>query len=174
MLEYLKKYNRKTIDIYDLAFEYRKKSLLLWSQDEINDFLNKLHNINEEKIIELKKSPKGESKLDFIQRKISIYAEIRTGGSTLSTSEVNSIRNSLIAALYPASVDSIGRFNWQLGGLISRSKIISIIINSISNPIDVVDTTLEINDLTNDLQLNEDELPYPDLTTVDKIKIVVI
>ena len=72
MLEYLKKYNRKTIDIYDLAFEYRKKSLLLWSQDEINDFLNKLHNINEEKIIELKKSPKGESKLDFIQRKISI------------------------------------------------------------------------------------------------------
>ena len=111
---------------------------------------------------------------NYIQRKISIYAEIRTGGSTLSTSEVNSIRNSLIAALYPASVDSIGRFNWQLGGLISRSKIISIIINSISNPIDVVDTTLEINDLTNDLQLNEDELPYPDLTTVDKIKIVVI
>jgi len=39
MIEYLKRHIKKTIDIYDLAFEYKGKSFQLWSQDEINDFL---------------------------------------------------------------------------------------------------------------------------------------
>lgn len=72
MIAYLRKYNKKTIDIYELAFEYHSKSFLLWSQDEVNDFLGELQKLNVQRILELKKSPKGEPKLGFINRKISI------------------------------------------------------------------------------------------------------
>lgn len=72
MIEFLKKYNKKTIDIYDLAFEYRNKPFLQWTQDEINDFINQLQIMKDQKIIELKRGLKGEAKLDSILRKISI------------------------------------------------------------------------------------------------------
>jgi hypothetical protein len=72
MIEYLKKYNKKTIDIYDLAFLYTNKAFLLWSKEEINNFLRELQELEAQKIIELKRNSKGEGKLDLIQRKINI------------------------------------------------------------------------------------------------------
>lgn len=72
MIELLKKCNKKTIDVYELAFEYLKKPFLQWSQDEIRDFINQLQIMNDQRIIELKRSSKGEAKIDSILRKITI------------------------------------------------------------------------------------------------------
>lgn len=72
MISILKDHSKKTIDIYDLAFEYRKKPLLQWSREEVNDYIEQLQDLNDQKIIQIKRSAKGETNLDFIQRKISI------------------------------------------------------------------------------------------------------
>jgi hypothetical protein len=72
MIEYLKKYNKKTIDIYDLAFAYKNKLVMLWSQDEISDFLRELHELDSKNIIDIKKSPQGEYELGLIHKKINI------------------------------------------------------------------------------------------------------
>lgn len=72
MIDFLKKYNKKTIDVYELAFEYCKKPFLQWSQDEIKDFINQLQIMNDQKIIEIKRGSKGEAKLDSILRKINV------------------------------------------------------------------------------------------------------
>ncbi len=76
MIDFLKKYNKKTIDVYELAFEYCKKPFLQWSQDEIKDFINQLQIMDDQKIIELKRGSKGEAKLDSILRKISDLSTI--------------------------------------------------------------------------------------------------
>lgn len=73
MIGFLKNYNKKTIDVYALAFEYRKKPFLQWSQGEIEDFVNQLETMHDQGVIELKKNSKGEAKLGFIVRKISIH-----------------------------------------------------------------------------------------------------
>lgn len=72
MIEYLKRYNKKNIDIYDLALEFKGKSFQLWSKDEIDDFLLEIQELYQREIIEIKRSPKGEKKLDLIHRKITI------------------------------------------------------------------------------------------------------
>ena len=72
MINILKNHSKKTIDIYDFAFEYRKKSVLQWSLEEIYDFIEQLQVLNDKSIIEIKRSTKGEAKLDSIQRKITI------------------------------------------------------------------------------------------------------
>lgn len=72
MINILKRHRKKTIDIYDLAYEYRMKPTLEWSPDEIADFIQQLHDLEEQSIISFKKSPKGEAKLGFIQRRITI------------------------------------------------------------------------------------------------------
>lgn len=72
MIEFLKKYNKKTIDVYQLALEYCSKPFVQWSQAEIKGFLDQLQSMDEQKIIELKRGFKGEAKLDFVMRKISI------------------------------------------------------------------------------------------------------
>lgn len=72
MIDILKNYNKKTIDIYDLAFEYRKKLVLQWSREEINEYVQQLQDLNDQRILQIKRSAKGEANLDFIQRKITI------------------------------------------------------------------------------------------------------
>ena len=72
MINILKVYSKKTIDIYDLAFEYRKKPVLQWSREEIKDYIQQLQDLNEQRIIQIKRSTKGEANLDFIHRKIAI------------------------------------------------------------------------------------------------------
>lgn len=72
VINILKYFSKKTIDIYDLAYEYRKKPLLLWSIKEINEYIQQLQDLNEKKIIQVKISAKGEQNLGFIERKIAI------------------------------------------------------------------------------------------------------
>lgn len=72
MIEFLKKYSKKTIDIYELAIEYNKKPFPQWSQDEKKDFIDQLKIMNDQKIIELKRGSRGEAQIDSILRKISI------------------------------------------------------------------------------------------------------
>lgn len=72
MINILKNYSKKTIDIYDLAFEYRKKPVLQWSREEINEYIQQLQDLDDQKIIQIKRSGKGEANLDSIQRKITI------------------------------------------------------------------------------------------------------
>ena len=72
MINILKEHRKKTIDIYDLAFEYRKKPVLQWSHEEINEYVQQLQELNDKKIIQIKRSTKGEANLDFIQKKITI------------------------------------------------------------------------------------------------------
>jgi hypothetical protein len=72
MINILKKYNKKTIDIYDLAFEYRKKPVLQWSREEINEYIQQLQALSDQGIIQIKRSAKGETNLDSINRKITI------------------------------------------------------------------------------------------------------
>jgi len=72
MINILKNYSKKTIDIYDLAFEYRKKPVLQWSREEINVYIQQLQDLDDQRIIQIKRSGKGEANLDSIQRKITI------------------------------------------------------------------------------------------------------
>jgi len=72
MINILKNYSKKTIDIYDLAFEYRKKPVLQWSREEINEYIQQLQDLNDQRIIEIKRSAKGQANLGSIQRKITI------------------------------------------------------------------------------------------------------
>ena len=72
MINILKNYSKKTIDIYDLAFEYRKKPVLQWSREEINEYIQQLQDLDDQRIIQIKRSGKGEANLDSIQRKITI------------------------------------------------------------------------------------------------------
>lgn len=72
MINILKNYSKKTIDIYDLAFEYRNKPVIQWSREEINDYIQMLQDLNDQRIIQIKRSAKGETSLGSIQRKITI------------------------------------------------------------------------------------------------------
>lgn len=72
MINILKNYSKKTIDIYDLAFEYHKKPVLQWSREEINEYIQQLQDLDDQRIIQIKRSGKGEVNLDSIQRKITI------------------------------------------------------------------------------------------------------
>ena len=72
MINILKNYSKKTIDIYVLAFEYRKKSVLQWSREEINEYVQHLQDLNDQGILQIKRSAKGEANLDSIHKKITI------------------------------------------------------------------------------------------------------
>ncbi|MDD4843273.1 MAG: DUF2220 family protein [Anaerotignum sp.] len=72
MINILKACRKKTIDVYELAFEYGKKPILQWSCEEINAFIEQLQGLCDENIIQIKRSAKGEANLDFIERKITI------------------------------------------------------------------------------------------------------
>ncbi|WKY46634.1 DUF2220 family protein [Eubacteriaceae bacterium ES3] len=72
MIEILKRSRKKTIDIYDLAYEYRKKAFYTWSHEEVREFIQQLQELNDNKIIQITRSKKGEVNLDGIQRRIVI------------------------------------------------------------------------------------------------------
>lgn len=72
MLDFLKKHNKKSIDIYDFLFGCYHKHLSNCSSEEINEFLKELQDLESQKIIVLTKSEKGEGRLGWINRNILI------------------------------------------------------------------------------------------------------
>ncbi|PKM52190.1 MAG: hypothetical protein CVV02_02155 [Firmicutes bacterium HGW-Firmicutes-7] len=72
MIEILKKSRKKTIDIYELAYEYRKKPFYEWSREEVREYIQQLQELNDNNIIQITRSKKGEVNLDTIHRRITI------------------------------------------------------------------------------------------------------
>ncbi|CAH2213889.1 Wadjet anti-phage system protein JetD domain-containing protein [Tepidibacter aestuarii] len=72
IVEFLKKYNKKTIDLYDLAYHIDNRPIINWSSTERKLFIDKLNELENSSILELKKSKRGEIQLDFIHRNIKI------------------------------------------------------------------------------------------------------
>ena len=46
--------------------------VLQWAHEEINDYIQQLQDLNDQRIIQIKRSAKGEANLGYIQRKITI------------------------------------------------------------------------------------------------------
>jgi len=72
MIEILKRSRKKTIDIYELAYKYRKKPFYEWTHEEVCEFIEQLQELNDNKIIQITRSKKGEVNLDAIHRRIII------------------------------------------------------------------------------------------------------
>lgn len=72
MIEILKRSRKKTIDIYELAYEYRKKPFYEWTHEDVCEFIEQLQELNDNKIIQITRSKKGEVNLDAIHRRIII------------------------------------------------------------------------------------------------------
>jgi len=68
----LKNYNKRTIDIYELMYEKYKSSIEQLTHNEIDDFIQNLWWLHDNSFIILKKSMKGEKKLNLINRKVNI------------------------------------------------------------------------------------------------------
>lgn len=56
IVEFLKKYNKKTIDLYDLAYHIDNRPIINWSSTERKLFIDKLNELENSSILELKKA----------------------------------------------------------------------------------------------------------------------
>jgi hypothetical protein len=109
MIEILKRNRKKTIDIYDLAYEYRKKPFYEWSHEEVYDFIQQLQELNDNKIIQITRSKKGEVNLDGIHRRITINAWNFVGQSELMSFELISHDLGMDASYYLKNPDEYER-----------------------------------------------------------------
>ncbi len=72
MIGYLNQCKKKTIDIYDLAYQVDTRPIIDWSGEERKLFVEQLNELADMNILEIKRSKKGEIQLDFIHRTIKI------------------------------------------------------------------------------------------------------
>ena len=72
MVQFIQQYKKKKADIYELAFEYKRKNISEFSIDEKQEFVNELDSLHEQCVIQVKRSPKGIILLDNIERTIII------------------------------------------------------------------------------------------------------